>query len=176
MPLVAMEKVVWWFIWSTSHKLNCITWLVIASTCGHILVLIVLGKVYNTVGPRITFLTCIGIMFVGVITTVAFYTRLVVYSVYQQKKGYIPVICDIVSSKCGSFPHFTNKCQGAVSINHCDKFVQTEKWFTVMIMCVLAHMCMRECGQGISPLIKKLWIRFPVWPIWWCCCLLELET
>ncbi|XP_065884613.1 major facilitator superfamily domain-containing protein 8-like isoform X2 [Dysidea avara] len=55
-----------------------------------------LAKVYHEEGPRVTFLICIGVVLIGVITTIAFYTRLVPYSVYEQKKmnGYLPIDSD----------------------------------------------------------------------------------
>ena len=55
-----------------------------------------LAKVYHEEGPRLTFLICIGVVLIGVITTIAFYTRLVPYSVYEQKKmnGYLPIDSD----------------------------------------------------------------------------------
>ena len=68
-----------------------------ASGClGRILGPSLLALAYHTEGPLITFLICIGVVLLGVITTVAFYTRLVPYSVYEQKrrKGYVPVSSD----------------------------------------------------------------------------------
>ena len=97
---------------------------------GRILAPTVLAKVYNAEGPRITFLISIGMMLIGLITTVAFYSRLIPYSVYEQKKGYIPVNSDPVNSEDSietSMPHFTNEYQNGVSINNCDGFVQPQK-------------------------------------------------
>jgi len=43
--------------------------------------------------------------------------------------------------------------------------------------CVFAcvRVCMRACVCGISLLIEKLWVWFPVWPLWCHCCFLEWE-
>jgi len=91
-----------------------------SASFGRILVPTVLGKVYNEEGPRITFLICIGMMFVALTTAVAFYTRLIPYSVYEKKKGYIPVNCDTVNSEHTTESSMSNKYQNAVSINNCD--------------------------------------------------------
>jgi len=74
-----------------------------AGCLGRILGPSLLALVYHEEGPRITFLICIGIVLLGMITTIAFYTRLVPYSVYEQKtkNGYVPVNSDD-SSTTGS--------------------------------------------------------------------------
>jgi len=56
-----------------------------SSSLGRILGPPLLAKVYHEEGPRITFLICIGVVLLGVITIVAFYTRLVPYSDYEKK-------------------------------------------------------------------------------------------
>ena len=74
-----------------------------AGCLGRILGPSILAKVYHEEGPRVTFLICIGVVLLGVITTIAFYTRLVPYSVYEQKlmNRYIPVNSDYANT-CGS--------------------------------------------------------------------------
>jgi len=95
---------------------------------GRIITPTILTKVYHVEGPRITFLICIGMILLCVITTTVFYTRLVPFSAYEQKrkKGYTPVNSDLENSEhniATSMPHFTNKYHSTVS----NEFAQTRR-------------------------------------------------
>jgi len=70
-----------------------IGFLAAAGCLGRILGPSLLAFVYHEEGPRITFLICIGVVLSGVLTTIAFYIRLVPYSVFEKKmkNGYFPV-------------------------------------------------------------------------------------
>ena len=60
-------------------------YITMSGSLGRIVGPLLLAKVYSEEGPRITFIVAICVVFVGVLTAVAFYRRIVPYSVYQSR-------------------------------------------------------------------------------------------
>ena len=60
-------------------------YITMSGSLGRIVGPLLLAKVYSEEGPRITFIVSISFVFFGILTVVAFYRRLVPYSVYQSR-------------------------------------------------------------------------------------------
>ena len=60
-------------------------YITMSGSLGRIVGPLLLAKVYSEEGPRITFIISISFVFFGVLTVVAFYRRLLPYSVYQSR-------------------------------------------------------------------------------------------
>ena len=60
-------------------------YITMSGSLGRIVGPLLLAKVYSEEGPRLTFIVSISFVFFGVLTVVAFYRRIVPYSVYQSR-------------------------------------------------------------------------------------------
>ena len=60
-------------------------YITMSGSLGRIIGPLVLAKVYSEEGPIITFIVSISFVFFGILTIVAFYRRIVPYSVYQSR-------------------------------------------------------------------------------------------
>jgi len=60
-------------------------YITMSGSLGRIIGPLVLAEVYSEEGPRITFIVSISFVFLGILTLVAFYRRIVPYSVYQSR-------------------------------------------------------------------------------------------
>ena len=60
-------------------------YITMSGSLGRIVGPLLLAKVYSEEGPRITFIVSICFVFFGVLTVLAFYRRIVPYSVYQSR-------------------------------------------------------------------------------------------
>ena len=65
-----------------------------AGSLGSILGPLLLTSVYHEEGPTIGYLVLLGVLLIAVLTSMAFYQRLIPYSLYKQKMkdtGYLPI-------------------------------------------------------------------------------------
>ena len=60
-------------------------YITMSGSLGRVVGPLLLAKVYSEEGPRVTFIVAICFVFVGILTVVAFYRRIVPYSVYQSR-------------------------------------------------------------------------------------------
>ena len=60
-------------------------YITMSGSLGRIVGPLLLAEVYSEEGPRITYIVSISFVFLGILTAVAFYRRIVPYSVYQSR-------------------------------------------------------------------------------------------
>lgn len=60
-------------------------YITMSGSLGRVVGPLLLAKVYSSEGPRVTFITSIIFVFLGLLVVIAFYRRLVPYSVYEAK-------------------------------------------------------------------------------------------
>ena len=78
-------------------------YLTISGSSARVVGPLLLAKVYSEEGPQVTFILFICFVFFGVLMVVAFYRRMVPYSVYETK-------VQSVSAKGSGFPnHITER-------------------------------------------------------------------